>query len=100
MSQSTDERVRWTTTDLERLPDNGNRYEIIDGELFVTRAPHWGHQKTCNNVAAELRDWSLSTGLGEAVTAPGVIFTEVFAPWKPLHSCMGVRRRRFQSLSE
>lgn len=39
MSQTWKERVRWTTADLELLPDNGNRYEIIDGELFVTRAP-------------------------------------------------------------
>lgn len=43
----TPDQVRWTTADLNLLPDNGDRYEIIDGELFVTRAPHWGHQKTC-----------------------------------------------------
>lgn len=36
MSQTIDERVHWTSADLELLPDNGNRYEIIDGELFVT----------------------------------------------------------------
>lgn len=29
MSQTIDERVRWTSADLELLPDNGNRYEII-----------------------------------------------------------------------
>jgi Uma2 family endonuclease len=57
MSQSIDERVRWTSADLELLPDNGNRYEIIDGELFVTRAPHWGHQKATGNIYAELRGW-------------------------------------------
>ncbi|MGV0107618.1 Uma2 family endonuclease [Nostoc sp. DSM 114160] len=67
MSQSIDERIRWTSADLELLPDNGNRYEIIDGELFVTRAPHWGHQKAIANICGELRTWSLSTGLGEAV---------------------------------
>lgn len=38
MSQTS--QVRWTTADLELLPDNGNRYEIVDGELFVTGAPH------------------------------------------------------------
>ncbi|MCC5658785.1 Uma2 family endonuclease [Nostoc sp. XA010] len=76
MSQTIDERIRWTITDLELLPDNGNRYEIIDGELFVTRAPHWGHQKATGNIYAELRTWSLSTGLGEAVPTPGIIFTD------------------------
>ncbi|PZV03528.1 MAG: hypothetical protein DCF22_26135 [Leptolyngbya sp.] len=74
--ERTDERVRWTTTDLELLPDSSNRYEIIDGELFVTRAPHWGHQNASGNAHAELRGWSLSTGLGKAVQAPGVIFSE------------------------
>jgi hypothetical protein len=39
------ERVRWTTTDINLLPENeGTHYEIIDGELFTTRAPHWKHQ--------------------------------------------------------
>ena len=69
-------RIRWTTTDLSLLPDSSNRYEIIDGELFVTRAPHWGHQKAILNTAAELRAWSLATGLGETVPTPGIIFTE------------------------
>jgi hypothetical protein len=46
MSQSSTERVYWTIADLELLPDNGTRYEIIDGELFMTRAPQWSHQRT------------------------------------------------------
>ena len=77
MSQSTDERVRWTIADIELLPDNGNRYEIIDGELFVTRAPHWRHQKAIGNACTELNKWALSTGLGEAVLNPGIIFSDV-----------------------
>ncbi len=76
MSQTTDERVCWTSADLELLPESSNRYEIVGGELLVTRVPHWGHQKAGGNTYAELRDWSLSTGLGEAVQAPGVIFSD------------------------
>ncbi len=46
MSQGITQRIRWTTQDLELLPENeGIRYEIIDGELFVTRAPHARHQR-------------------------------------------------------
>ena len=75
--ERTDEQIRWTTTDLELLPDSSNRYEIIGGALFVTRAPHWGHQNASGNTHAELRGWSLSTGLGKSVQAPGVIFSEV-----------------------
>ena len=83
MSQSTLEttndrldRIHWTSADLELLPESSNRYEIIDGELFVTRAPHWGHQKTTGNITAELRNWSVATGFGEAVQAPGLIFSD------------------------
>ena len=70
------DRMRWTTSDLELLPDSSNRYEIINGELLVTRAPHWGHQNAIANTAAELRDWSLATDLGKTVPTPGVIFSD------------------------
>ncbi|MFB2893320.1 Uma2 family endonuclease [Aerosakkonemataceae cyanobacterium BLCC-F50] len=76
MSQITDKRVRWTTADLELFPDNGNRYEIIDGELFVTRAPNWKHQEVCGNFYSELRNWILETGLGRVAIAPGIIFSD------------------------
>ena len=76
MSQTTTDRVRWTVADLELLPDNGNRYEIVDGELFVTRAPHWGHQRVCSNICTELNFWSRQTGLGESVSGAGIIFTD------------------------
>ncbi|MEH2125317.1 Uma2 family endonuclease [Nostoc sp.] len=74
MNQPISERVRWTTADLELFPDNGNRYEIIDGELFVTKAHHWKHQKTCVRISTSLDNWSQTTGLGEVVIAPGIIF--------------------------
>ncbi|WP_442943827.1 Uma2 family endonuclease [Nostoc sp.] len=61
MNQPISERVRWTTADLELFPDNGNRYEIIDGELFVTKAPHWKHQKTCVRISTSLDNWSQIT---------------------------------------
>ncbi|HLO84101.1 MAG TPA: Uma2 family endonuclease [Nostocaceae cyanobacterium] len=76
MSQTTYEGVRWTSADLELLPDNGNRYEIIDGELFVTKAPHWKHQKACGNICTELTLWSRDTGLGQAAATAGIIFTD------------------------
>ena len=75
MSQITDE-IRWTTADLELLPDSGNRYEIIDGELFVTRAPHWQHQRTGGRIFSALDAWSQFISLGQAAIAPGIIFTD------------------------
>jgi Uma2 family endonuclease len=72
MYQST----RWKSADLELLPDNGNRYEIIDGELLVTRAPHWKHQKVITKLIQSLGSWSSQTKLGEVVTTPGLVFTD------------------------
>ena len=48
--------LRWTARDLNAMPDDGGwkRYEIIDGELFVTRAPHIRHQGAGGNIHVEL----------------------------------------------
>jgi len=76
MSVPTTQRTRWTTSDIALLPDNGTRYEIIDGELYMSRQPHWHHQRTCGNLYSELRAWSLTSGMGQASITPGVIFSD------------------------
>ena len=69
--------ARFTSTDLERLPaTEGIRYEIIDGDLFVSKQPHWQHQYASDRIARPLHDWNDRTGLGVAMSAPGLIFTE------------------------
>ena len=70
--------TRWTIRDLDVMPDDWGwrRYEIIDGELFVTRAPHIQHQDVGSNILIELASWSRRTKLGRASEAVGVIFTE------------------------
>ncbi len=75
MTSTASEKVRWTTADLELFPDDGKRYEIIDGELFVTRSPHWKHQEVCVKIGTQLEIWSTQTGLGRVAYAPGIIFT-------------------------
>ncbi|MEO0769014.1 MAG: Uma2 family endonuclease [Cyanobacteria bacterium J06649_4] len=69
-------KFRWKSSDLELLPEDGKRYEIIDGELLVTHAPHWGHQKVCVRLGGALEEWSINTGLGETSAGPGLLFTE------------------------
>ncbi|MCC5662528.1 Uma2 family endonuclease [Nostoc sp. CHAB 5784] len=77
MSQMLTAGVRWTIHDVELFAENeGTRYEIVDGELFITRAPHFKHQQTCGRIFQQLNIWSDSTGLGEAVINPGVLFSE------------------------
>ena len=68
---------RFTSADLERLPDiEGVRYEIIDGELLVSRQPVEAHQYACTMLAVALQGWSLETGAGLTVFAPGLVFSE------------------------
>lgn len=68
--------LRWTSQDLETMPDDGKRYEVVDGELYVSKQPHWNHQHLCLRLGGLLDAWSLTTGAGEANGAPGLIFTE------------------------
>jgi Uma2 family endonuclease len=69
--------IRWTIQDVAALPDNEwIRYEIIDGELFVTRSPHHKHQQVTGRIFAALDGWSLHSGLGEASIMPGLIFSD------------------------
>jgi Uma2 family endonuclease len=67
-------QLQWNSTDLDLLPENGDRYEIIAGELFVTRAPHNRHQDTCGNFYYALKNWSKATGIGYTVIGAGLIF--------------------------
>ena len=56
--------VPWTRKDLDRLPDDGNRYEVLDGELLVTPAPSVGHQAIVQWLAARLFPFVLANELG------------------------------------
>jgi Uma2 family endonuclease len=67
---------RYTSADLERLPQiEGVRYEIVDGELYVSTSPDWHHQLVCTRASMALESWSLTTGDGVALIAPGLVFT-------------------------
>lgn len=69
--------LHWTIHDLEAYDlQEGKRYEIIEGELFVTTQPHWAHQDVCLNLAVELRLWIRQGGQGTVQLAPGVIFDD------------------------
>jgi Uma2 family endonuclease len=71
------QRRRWTVAEVEALPyDEWHRYEVIDGELFVSTAPHFEHQAACTKGSRALDEWNDRTGLGRVFVAPGVIFAE------------------------
>ena len=66
----------WTLADLDRLPDDGNTYELIDGELFVTPAPSPVHEVLATALRELLDQYVREEGLGRAYMAKSVIQTE------------------------
>jgi Uma2 family endonuclease len=67
---------KFTSADLLLMPDDGKRYEIIEGELYVSRQPGFEHQYTCTQLANCLSNWDAQDGRGVTIIAPGVIFGE------------------------
>lgn len=59
-----------TYKDLETFPDDGKRYEIIDGELYVSAAPSRWHQRLSGWFHRLLHEAVEVTGWGEVYYAP------------------------------
>lgn len=59
-----------TYDDYVRLPDDGRRYEIIDGELEVSPAPAPRHQRVSGNLLVLLHTYVQERGLGQIYHAP------------------------------
>lgn len=64
----------WTVDDLDRLPDDGLQYELLDGLLLVTPAPVRDHQRLVGGIFVLLRN-----------SCPAERFEVLFAPldWRP-----------------
>jgi Uma2 family endonuclease len=60
----------WTVDDLAGMPDDGQRYEVIDGELFVTPAPALRHQGAILRLALLIAPYVDSHAIGQLVVAP------------------------------
>jgi Uma2 family endonuclease len=66
-----------TVADLDAYPtDDGNRYELIDGEIHVSTTPHLVHQRIVRRLGAALTSWDMHDSIGEAFLALGVIFDD------------------------
>ncbi len=67
--------ISYTVDDLDFMPEDGNRYELIGGKLFVSRAPHLDHQRTITNLMRVFLPYLEKNPIGEIFTTPGVIFS-------------------------
>jgi Uma2 family endonuclease len=60
----------WTYEDYLRLPDDGNRYEVIRGVLYLTPAPKLKHQFSVSEFSLRLGWFVRENGLGRVLWAP------------------------------
>ena len=65
-----------TVADLDSFPDDGNRYELIAGVLYVSRAPGIPHQLVLQNLLLELNSYLTSNPCGRIVFGAGAVFSD------------------------
>jgi Uma2 family endonuclease len=69
-------RYTWTYDEYARLPDDGNRYEVIDGEVLVTPSPAPTHQHIQLTLAMALRQFVEREQLGFIFPDVDLLFVE------------------------
>ena len=60
----------WTYEDYLKLPNDGNRYEIIEGVLYVANAPSADHQFTVTETSRQIGNFVMQHKLGRVLVAP------------------------------
>jgi len=64
---------RWTLSDLDRLPDDGNTYEVIRGALFVTPAPSYAHESIAAALRSRIEPYVLRHRIGRVFVPRAVV---------------------------
>ena len=62
--------IRWTRDQVLNLPGDGNRYELVDGELVVTPAPTWHHQRVLAAILRVIDPYLEAGGFGHVLWSP------------------------------
>jgi Uma2 family endonuclease len=60
----------WTAELVRALPDDGKRYEVVDGQLLVTPAPTWQHGDAVTALYLPLHEYCRQSGVGHVKIAP------------------------------
>lgn len=61
---------QWTYADYAAIPDDGKRYEVVKGVLYMSPAPTPDHQAIGLEIAAYLRQYIQMAGLGRVLISP------------------------------
>ncbi|MDM8519983.1 Uma2 family endonuclease [Anaerolineales bacterium HSG6] len=69
-TQQTAQPKIWQYEDYLKLPDDGKRYEIIEGVLYVANAPNINHQFAVFEISRQIGNHVLPNKLGYVLTAP------------------------------
>ena len=78
------EQGSWTWDDYLRLPDDGQRYEIIHGVLYVSPAPRLLHQFVAGRLSYFLTAFGFEQQLGAVLPAPvDILLPGVANPVQP-----------------
>ncbi len=67
------QQTEWTADMARALPDDGKRYEVLDGELFVTPSPRLSHQLVVGSIFVALDAYVRAHSLGLALMSPADI---------------------------
>lgn len=60
----------WTREEVLALPDDGNRYELVDGELLVSPSPRGPHQRAVGELYLLVAPYVRAHQLGYAAVSP------------------------------
>lgn len=60
----------WTADEVRALPDDGNRYEVVDGDLLVTPSPSVAHQRAVGTLYRLLHPYVATHALGDTLFSP------------------------------
>jgi len=59
-----------TYQDLLEMPNDGKRYELIEGEVYMTPSPNLRHQEIVINLLTAIREFVTRHDLGKVGLAP------------------------------
>src|SRR5258706_12960732 len=65
-----------TVADLDACPDDNNRYELMEGELFVSRARGLPHQLIVQNLQIAFIEYLRTNPIGTVVPGAGAVFSD------------------------